>query len=334
MLIIEESSDPCAWRTVESMVGAVTVCRDAGRVEAAVSDPARVAVTAFPLDRAGALALQRALHARHPRLHVVFVSPSGDPASVAEAFAAGATDHCTSPWTPDELAARLRAGRTEASRTDGEHTRIVTAARPWRALADTVHGSLEAMIGGSLVREEGDSIDDQVAFATTITLVEAALGVEIGIGLVASRDAARACALLMLGEDGDDAVIADLVGELANIAAGAIKSAMAPAKVKLVLRIPKRESAASIASAARGFSERQSCRMVIGGGGLRLWAGVRWRGTRQVKMCNLLENMVLAEDIRSALGALVIAGGTRLTSTMAERLAGSTPNAQVGVCVV
>jgi CheY-like chemotaxis protein len=334
MVIIEECQEPVVWRKVQSIVGTATACHNASELQALLaSEPDTLAVTACPLERAAALELTRNVRARHPALHVVFVSPSSDPTSVAEAFAAGASDHCAAP-TPDELVARLRAGQSEPRNSDGEHTRGVTAARPWRALGETVQGSLQEMIGSTLVREPGDSIDDAVAFATTITLVAPALGVELGLGLVASREAANACALLMFGEAADDATLADLVGELANIAAGAVKNAMAVDNVALVLRIPKRESAASVAAAARAFGERQNCRMAIGGGGLRLWAGVRWRGTRQLRMRELLENMVLAEDIRSAVGALVIAGGTRLTATMAKRLAAFSPDSRVGVCVL
>lgn len=51
----------------------------------------------------------RLIRAAHPRVPIVIVSGHNDEESVRSAFAAGATDYLTKPFTPSQLRARLQA---------------------------------------------------------------------------------------------------------------------------------------------------------------------------------------------------------------------------------
>src|SRR4051812_47997520 len=88
----------------------VTVAQDGSRaVELALTACPEVIVLDLTMPVMDGFAACRLLHAAYPRVPIVIVSGHTDEDSVRAAFAAGATDYLTKPFTPSQLRARLQA---------------------------------------------------------------------------------------------------------------------------------------------------------------------------------------------------------------------------------
>lgn len=346
LVIVEESSAPEALRTVASLAGTAVACSARAALLTALgrAGATDVLVTSWPLERAEALALLGEIRAASPGAHVLLLSPACDPASVAQAYDAGASDHAPAPCDPAELTARIRAASRagEVCATSGgatrarEQLRPITTSASWQHIQQPVGASLGMALGEAFpvaVAPSAPAPDD--GLAATITLAEPERGVEVGVGIAVCPRGAVACATRMFGEPMDDpAVLADLVGELSNIVSGAVKDALSRDGLSLVARTPRRQRARDYEASWLAFDEHRVLLVDLGEGALAVRVGLRWRGTCRVRTCALLENMVVAEDVLTTAGALVVARGTRLTSSMAERIARFVPRAEIAVCLV
>lgn len=335
ILFVEETAAPSARAKILSLVdrleGVAAETRLVAQIEAAgVAD---LLLTEFPLDAA---ALPRIVAAgAGAGAHVVVLSPREDPASVGAMLAAGAHEHVAWPCDVTELGARIRAARmavSPVSPTKAARPLLapILESRTWAKLDGVVAQALGTTVGTELPLARARALTCG-PFSATLTLAAPADGLEVGVGLTLSAHAAAAISLQMIGE-ADESLQRDLGAELANVTAGVLKQHLGTEGRAVSLRIPKHQSAREFEAAWRGYDERRVLEGRIEGHAFAVACGVRWRGTRSVVARELREDMVVAEDLRNPSGALIVASGTRLTSTMAERLGRHVPTLPVLVC--
>jgi hypothetical protein len=114
------------------------------------------------------------------------------------------------------------------------------------------------------------------------------------------------------------AVVDDILREMVNTAGGAIKRAALPESVTLTAGIPTND--APLRTQGDGI---RSYTFALDGGkaSMALMGEIRKRDNTRVPASKLREGMVLVHDLRSENGMLLVAAGSRLTSTTAERVA-------------
>jgi DNA-binding response OmpR family regulator len=155
------------------------------------------------------------------------------------------------------------------------------------------------------------------AHAATIPLSLAADQAELRVSVAIDGSTAASLGASLLEDSGANAVD-DLLRELANTAGGAIKRAALLENVTLTTGLPVNES-------------QVRCE----GTGIEAWHAVsegsdacfgivcesRSRENQMVLASKLREGMVLAHDVRTESGVLLVTAGSRLTGTTAGRLA-------------
>jgi hypothetical protein len=160
-----------------------------------------------------------------------------------------------------------------------------------------------------------------IDFAAKLAFVSAARAMEIHVLVGVSASGIASLAEAIVGVPTPPAkVIEDLLREIANTAAGALKRA-APEEEPLTTGLPECVSVRELRAAMDRPSARFTCRAK--GQAVELAFLVeRVSSTKTiVSAANLREGMVLVEDLRNEAGLLLIAGGTRLTSSAADRVA-------------
>jgi DNA-binding response OmpR family regulator len=325
VVIIDGTPEPAVGRNVMALFEGVVSCASAAALPGLLLGHPSIVVTSWPMDTDEAIARTREVAASGDARHILVVLSTGDEATVSRALAAGADDYTEAPCDVTELVARLRPALRSArgSGGSGPVPPIVTsiAAKPvWRALETPITEALTMMMGAvppPLARQPGDRTD----IAATVTLADAEHGLDVGVGVLAPATAAAWIAEQMLGDaSADRALLEDLVGELSNIATGAIKTALAEAGLTLTTRIPRRHGPQEIDRFFKTFAERRRLRFGGGGATIDVMFGLRWRGNRRISVPELREDMVIANDLNNTKGMLLVARGTRVTERLIDRI--------------
>ena len=109
----------------------------------------------------------------------------------------------------------------------------------------------------------------------------------------------------------------DALRELANTAGGALKRAALGEGITLTTGIPRDDTAGR-------FPDKHACytlKLAGDTGCLAVVGEIRTRSNERISAAQLAEGMILAHDIRSEGGVLIVPAGSRLTATSANRLA-------------
>jgi CheY-like chemotaxis protein len=252
------------------------------------------------------------------------LAEDADSQAVTSALEAGCHDVLQLPFSDAELWARVDvldrlAGWPLAPHGSRPTQRTVAAARAWRFLGDIVTQDLEQVLGMiELSRRAPMSPPIRIA---TIPMVFARDNIELAISIVADKVACAWLAATLIGDpNADDAAIDDALRELANVAGGALKRAILPEGLVLSTGLPVGGDARLATELNASATVRSWCLAVDTGAVFTVIADVRPRPNRHVPARSLREGMVIVGDVRTETGALLVDGGTRLTSSTAEHL--------------
>jgi CheY-like chemotaxis protein len=185
--------------------------------------------------------------------------------------------------------------------------------RAWRELDTIVSVELGEQLGTGL-----HAVDDaprEIAFSGAVSLSLAVEKVELQLSIGIEREMVAAFGGALLDGDTSDAMLADALRELANVAGGAIKRAAGNDAMAVTIGLPTNASVED-ASNARTWSATTST-----GLRLRIAAVALPCKGRALRRVELREGMVLAGDVRNQAGLLLVAAGTYLTSTTVDGLA-------------
>ncbi|HEY3595843.1 MAG TPA: hypothetical protein VGL13_18290, partial [Polyangiaceae bacterium] len=192
--------------------------------------------------------------------------------------------------------------------------------RACRDMGNVVAEEVSQMLGQPLQVTSGWAPEmEQSACSATIPLSLASVQTEVRVTMVVEGTSLSNLASALLGDPtASREALEDIVREMANIAGGAVKRMAMNEDVTLTTGLPAsevvvpREDDTMRCWLAR-LAEPQICIGIIG--------EVRRRENQRLEASSLREGMVVASDLFSDSGALVVRAGTRLSATTAQRVA-------------
>ena len=243
-------------------------------------------------------------------------------------ISAGVHDFMRRPFSNVELLERVKAPErllrwsrslSKPGAFDFSGALDVASLRAWRNLGRLVADDLAEMATCLVTVTQGYPAHLGVeAPCATIAMSLASDQLELRLSLVADPAAAAWIRQTLLRDpEAPDSAMHDALRELANTAGGALKRAALAETIILSTGIPRDESAARFP----GKHDCWSLDLSPGSGCLGLVGEIRKHHNERISAEQLSEGMVLAHDIRSEGGVLIVAAGSRLTATSANRLA-------------
>lgn len=250
----------------------------------------------------------------------------GQPASdIPRLYAAGADDFCRRPFSREEL-----LGRLEAPKRIRLWARAVPAQewtdlsdfqklRVWRELGSLIAHDIAQLVGPLRVERVGTVSNRALGATIPLSLAQAETEIRVSV-LIEVPYLATFSELLLGAANAPEEAMHDMLRELANTAAGAVKRAALFEQVTVTTGLPvnatvwptEATAGATLWTASlHGYDAR-----------LAFVGEVIARANQSVAANDLREGMVLAHDLRSPSGALVLPAGTRLTVSAIERVVG------------
>lgn len=262
------------------------------------------------------------------RTYLLALLDKQPPSEITALYSAGVDDFMRRPLVREELLGRVdaptriekwasgdkKAAFDWSSATDLRHLRAC------REMGTVVAEEIGQMLGQQLQVTPGwaPEIDDKACTAT-IPLSLASVQTEVRVTVVIESQSMPNLAGALLGDpNAPREALDDIVREIANIAGGAVKRLALTEDVTLTTGLPVSDSVVAKDDdttrcwVAR-LAEPRLCIGIVG--------EVRRRENQRVAAAALREGMVVAADLFSDSGALVVRAGTRLSATTAARVA-------------
>jgi hypothetical protein len=185
----------------------------------------------------------------------------------------------------------------------------------WNQLHEIVGAELGELIGESFTPATQAPREVVQTSAIPLTLTAEHLQLRIGLGIDGCTMGALQSTLL--GGDTSTEAMADAMREIANTAGGAVKRAALAAGVEFSIGLPSNTNL--VACEGRAHHRAWTLRAPSG---VELACVVIASSTapKVVATRDLREGMVLARDVRNAMGTLIAPAGTNLTRTTVEQL--------------
>jgi AmiR/NasT family two-component response regulator len=165
-----------------------------------------------------------------------------------------------------------------------------------------------------------------------ISLSDTENQLKLELSFYASDESARAIATSFCGGDAsvvDDDVIRDVLLELANSGMGVIKAGFLGEQFRFVGAIPEPTTSADRAKAFDGAEAKRVLAFRSDKAVVYVAVTLKHQGRVRVLGARLKEGMVVASDVKSEAGVLLVRAGTRLTETTAEKLARLFPKGEI-----
>lgn len=291
-------------------------------------EPPRVLVMPWP--RMGGTDLVkrvRALDSAH-HIYVLVLLDKQPPSEIATIYSAGADDFARRPLAREELVGRVetprrvekwRSGEKQvafdwSSATDLRHLRAC------REMGTVVAEEIGQMLGQSMQVTPGWSPEmtaDSLSATIPLSLASVQTEVRVSIAVDAASLPGLAGALLGDANSPRDA-LEDIVREIANTAGGAVKRLAMTEDVTLTTGLPINDKIVGKEDDTTRCWVAQLAEPKIRIG---IVGEVRRRENQRLAASLLREGMVVAADLFSDSGALVVRAGTRLSATTAQRVA-------------
>ncbi|MFN7967498.1 MAG: hypothetical protein U0V87_17625 [Acidobacteriota bacterium] len=203
----------------------------------------------------------------------------------------------------------------------------VCRSKAWANSAEELRRALSQFLSLELKLERAEIQASAPAMASGIILANVGAELEIRIALGVDSESAKALAVHLFGEASDE-LAADMLCELANLSMGALKTACSNESLHFTGSLPEVLTGETFDRYC-GTCERQELfALIVQGKTLIVRVGIRSRRNVLLVPGRLKEGMVLAKDLFNARGILLTRAGTRLSSTMVERLQSTLPNKQ------
>lgn len=276
------------------------------------------------LPRFGAGAGVKRIRAADQASHRYVIVTAGTPVrgDLATAFAAGADDFIRKPLQRDELIARVDGPvrvRSWAGRMRGDGSACeLTQLLAWREGPAMITQDLTTLLGMPFTFSTGRGVahDDELVAMLPLCLPD--VDRDIGVYIAIDERSAHTLGEIMFGQPCTAVELRDLVGETANVAAGALKRALSAEGKSVTTGLPRRVAATSATSAPLGRIEFA----LTSEAGVQLKVVLRLNEHEPCMIAagELREGMVLRVDVRTAGGGLLLKCGTRLTEAHLPRL--------------
>lgn len=302
----------------------------------------------------------RALPAHDPV--VVVASAESDEPWWTAAYEAGADAELRHPYGPAHVLARLRAVQRRLDRARGRapasvptrggsppvpsppangrssvgsspsppksSVEVVVRSVTWTSARDLLARVAEKFLRRVATPGAAPSLETRFDHAYLIPLVDSTHGIDARVSVGADGASAD---LLAAGVFGDDAegLAPDTLSELANLFMAALKTSFSTESIPFASGLPEAIAPSEVLRSKTLHAAEQSFALELGPARLAVHVGVRPRATLLVQSTTLREGMVLVRDVFTARGVLMLAGGTRLSQNMIERLRSALPGGQI-----
>lgn len=235
-----------------------------------------------------------------------------------ELYALGVDDFIRRPLWKEELAARLET--PSRVRRSGGNAADPLAQPGWADIPALIASSMASFASLEVdVDQPARPLQDAAAGAT-LSLTMPSHDAELRVVAIVNAISLRTLARHVLDTPTpSDELLQDLLGELANAAAGGLKRA-AP-DVELTTGLPALVPRAELGLRWERASVRVSLRFRDTPIAIAFAVSIVKQKTERLAASLLREGMILTKDLRNDAGLLLIPCGTRLTSTAAERVA-------------
>lgn len=252
-------------------------------------------------------------------------SVAGD---VKAAFSAGADDFIRKPMNRDELLARVDgparirrwAPKVLVGAVASAHAGLTDIAA-WTTLEGSVSADLSDMLGLTMTPVPTNRALDGAKFIATMPLTIPTEMTELRLAVGIDDASAKILAETMFGSpDAAPEMVRDMIREIANVAAGAFKRMAASEGYVFTTGLPNEMEAEAFRSASP--VARKQWVGTVEGSPMKLSFEVelRIREPLRVRPSALKEGMVVAVDVRSPNGCLLVRAGTRITESHLDGL--------------
>jgi DNA-binding response OmpR family regulator len=267
------------------------------------------------------------------RAYVILASAKPCTSELTAAIAAGADDFMRKPLQRDELVMRVGAldrirgwaakvfGAANNTFLDLAAGAEISRLQAWQQIDRAITKDISELLGRSLVPASAEDAMASSIIGAHMPLTLASEQTEVRLTVGVDAPSLAMLGQLCLGDAAapEDA-LRDVVREFANTAGGAFMRAAAQEGVSLTCGLPV-DLGIGAFTANKPTAHQQ---FVVGprDGSLRVTFEVEIlaKALRRVNVSQLTEGMVLARDLHTESGALLVPGGTRLTSSQIERM--------------
>ncbi len=271
-------------------------------------------------DATGADEAFRVLRQAHRHVYTIAVVRLMRDGPVRRAYESGADDVMLATAGAPEVAGRVDAvvrvrrwlrtmGDDFAQEAPESSLRDVAA---WNAPEAIVSEDLGGLLEARLVFRPADYVPTLV-HAATVTMTAAGRDVEVKVGVGVTQDSLRPLVCKIAPHEAPEGLGPDLVRELANTAAGAIQRASLPDDFTFALGLP-------VDVLDAGGEHARVWSLCFGIGEMYLWLESTETIGSRVTAGALREGMVLANEVRSPGGGLLLKAGAVMTERTVERL--------------
>lgn len=253
------------------------------------------------------------------RPRIILTSVIDIPSAKSYAMAAGAHDFLPKPIAAARLIEILRSPPANVEHANHD-SHPIARTKAWAALPAIVTKCVGDLLGAPASTGPEMEVPAAECGAACI-LMDAAHGWEMTTELLASSAAAREVGTLMLGEDLDGTSEAEMLAEVLNVVVGAAKTAFFAEGFSLTLGLASRLNAEQCNRAQTDTHAGRIFPVEVGGTIIGARFMVRAAGSQLVRVEELREGNVLADDVLHPSGGMLLPSGTRLTESAAFRLA-------------
>ena len=284
-------------------------------------------------DDADALPMVRSL-ANMQSTFVLALVPFRVEADLARFYDAGADGDLVLPCSAQLLTARMRAIARLTRRRDGRREPLDIAVRATRDAAAQIEVTTHQLLGLPVTVDDGETPARPFAHAAAVLLMSAPAALEMRIAVAGDLESTRALATHAFGAAASDALVMDLLKELANVLMGTVKTSLSAADLSFSSGVPSALEVDHMRNPPATYTHRQTFILGIEGAQLVVQLALRTKLHRLVLPRDLREGMVLARDLRNERAVLLLPAGTRLSQHLLEKAGPSLPpSAHVEVLV-
>ena len=202
---------------------------------------------------------------------------------------------------------------------------MVTRLAAWREFPQLSASTLSVLFGMEFANIE-ESSDFSPTAAAGVRLNATGDLEEVPVVVEMDQSGLAALGQLMFGEESDTAMQMDMLLEIANTMAGAFsREALAEQReltIGLPASVPTGQAKEMVTTGAHRTVVVQNAEL---GARVRVTIGKRSKHNVKLPVAKVREGMVLAADVVSAEGAVLMKAGTRFSEVQAERLGEALP---------
>jgi CheY-specific phosphatase CheX len=227
-------------------------------------------------------------------------------------------------------AAKPASARPTAAAVTDPVLRVVQSAA-WQVASTELVNSASKFLTLPIAIGDVAQADSPLAHASAIVLSNVEAQLEIRVAVAADATSARALAMHVFGEECDE-MLGDMVGELANLFIGAMKTKLSACDLPFTGGLPAKLDTDQVLRPSVTFKHQDAFAFLVNGARLVVHLGLRSKANAFVVSAQLVEGMVLAKEVFNARGVLLLAAGTRLSLSMIDKIRNAlAPKQQVEV---